>query len=52
VSPGSYYGLDAVSLRALRPWLCEEADGPTCAAEMFKFVEELIDNGIVHAAAA
>ncbi|MGH6845870.1 MAG: PqqD family peptide modification chaperone [Methylocella sp.] len=66
VTAGRYYGLNAVALRIWelleRPatigWLCArlceefEVDAQTCEAEVLKFVNELIDNGIVHAAAA
>jgi Coenzyme PQQ synthesis protein D (PqqD) len=65
VNAGSYYGLNAVAVRIWelleRPRtiadLCErlreefEVDTPTCEAEVLKFVRDLIDNGIVHAAA-
>jgi Coenzyme PQQ synthesis protein D (PqqD) len=63
---GSYYGLNAVAvgiwellecprtIAALFVRLCEEfeVDAPTCEADMLEFVNDLIDNGIVHAAAA
>lgn len=66
VTAGRYYGLNAVAARIWelleRPMtiaelcarLCEEfeVDAQTCEAEVLKFVNELIDNGIVHAAAA
>jgi hypothetical protein len=66
VTAGRYYGLNAVAVRIWelleRPMtiaelcarLCEEfeVDAQTCEAEVLKFVNELIDNGIVHAAAA
>jgi hypothetical protein len=66
VAAGCYYGLNAVAVRIWelleRPMtiaelcarLCEEfeVDAQTCEAEVLKFVNELIDNGIVHAAAA
>jgi Coenzyme PQQ synthesis protein D (PqqD) len=66
VAAGRYYGLNAVASRIWelleRPMtiaelcarLCEEfeVDAKTCEAEVVNFVNELIDNGIVHAAAA
>jgi hypothetical protein len=66
VTAGRYYGLNAVAARIWelleRPMtiaelcarLCEEfeVDAQTCEAEVLKFVNDLIDNGIVHAAAA
>ncbi len=66
VAAGRYYGLNAVAVRIWelleRPMtiaelcarLCEEfeVDARTCEAEVLKFVNELIDNGMVHAAAA
>ena len=66
VAAGRYYGLNAVASRIWelleRPMtiaelcarLCEEfeVDAKTCEAEAMNFVCELIDNGIVHAAAA
>jgi hypothetical protein len=66
VTAGRYYGLNAVAVRIWelleRPMtiaelcarLCEEfeVDALTCEAEVLKFVNELIDNGMVHAAAA
>jgi hypothetical protein len=66
VTAGRYYGLNAVAVRIWelleRPMtiaelcarLCEEfeVDAQTCEAEVLKFVNDLIDNGIVHAAAA
>ncbi len=66
VAAGRYYGLNAVALRiwellerpmtiaGLCALLCEEfeVDAQTCETEVLKFVNELVDNGIVHAAAA
>jgi hypothetical protein len=66
VTAGRYYGLSAVAARIwellerprtiaeLSARLCEEfeVEAPTCEAEVLKFVNELIDNGIVHEAAA
>lgn len=66
VTAGRYYGLNAVAMRIWelleRPvtiaWLCArlgeefEVDAQTCEAEVLKFVNELIDNGIAHAVAA
>jgi Coenzyme PQQ synthesis protein D (PqqD) len=66
VTAGRYYGLNAVALRIWelleRPMtiaeLCArlreefEVDARTCEAEVLMFVNELIDNGIAHAAAA
>jgi Coenzyme PQQ synthesis protein D (PqqD) len=66
VAAGRYYGLNAVASRIWelleRPMtigelcarLCEEfeVDAKTCEAEVLNFISELIDNGIVHAAAA
>ncbi|MGH6835913.1 MAG: PqqD family peptide modification chaperone [Methylocella sp.] len=66
VAAGRYYGLNAVALRIwellerpvtiaeLCARLCEEfeVDARTCEAEVLNFVSELIDNGIVHEAAA
>jgi hypothetical protein len=66
VSAGRYYGLNAVASRIwelletpktiaqLCAQICEEfeVDMQTCEAEVLKFVQDLIDNGIVHEAAA
>jgi hypothetical protein len=66
VVAGRYYGLNAVGTRIWdlleRPMtiaelcaqLCEEfeVEAQTCEAEVLKFVNELIANGIVHEAAA
>jgi hypothetical protein len=66
VAAGRYYGLNAVALRIWelleRPmtiaWLCArlceefEVDARTCETEVLNFVNELVGNGIVHAAAA
>jgi hypothetical protein len=66
LSVTAYYGLNAVAVRIwellerprtvaeLCTQLCEEfeVDAPTCEAEVLEFVNDLIDNGIVHAAAA
>jgi hypothetical protein len=65
VTAGAYYGLNAVALRIwelldqpktiaeLCEHLCEEfeIDASTCQSEVLTFVNELIDNRIVHAAA-
>jgi hypothetical protein len=66
VTAGRYYGLNVVAGRIWelleRPMtiaelcarLCEEFEvgARTCEAEVLRFMDELIDNGIVHAAAA
>jgi len=66
VAAGRYYGVNAVGARIwelletpmtvaqLCAQICEEfdVDARTCEAEVLKFVSDLIDNGIVHAAAA
>lgn len=66
VAAGCYYGLNAVAARIwellerprtiaeLQALVCEEfeVDASTCEPEVLKFVNDLIDNGIVHAAAA
>ena len=66
VTAGRYYGLNAVASRIwelletpktiaqLCAQICEEfeVDAQTCEAEVLKFVQDLIDNGIVHEAAA
>lgn len=66
VTAGSYYGLNAVGSRIwelleapktitqLCAQICEEfeVDAQTCEAEILKFVRDLIDNGVVHEAAA
>jgi hypothetical protein len=66
VTAGRYYGLNAVASRIwelletpktiaqLCAQICEEfeVDIQTCEAEVLKFVQDLIDNGIVHEAAA
>ncbi len=43
-----------VTITGLCARLCEEfeVDAQTCEAEVLKFVNELVDNGIAHAAAA
>jgi hypothetical protein len=66
VEAGRYYGLNAVASRIwelletpktvaqLCALLCEEfeVDAQTCETEVLKFASNLIDNGIVHEAAA
>jgi hypothetical protein len=66
ISAGRYYGLNAVASRVwelletpktiaqLCAQICEEfeVDMQTCEAEVLKFVQVLIDNGIVNEAAA
>ena len=66
VTAGRYYGLNAVASRVwelletpktiaqLCAQICEEfeVDAQTCEAEVLKFVQDLISNGIVHEAAA
>jgi hypothetical protein len=66
VVAGRYYGLNAVAARVWEllespktiAQLCAqiyeefEVDAQTCEAEVLKFVDALIDNGIVHEAAA
>jgi len=66
VDVGLYYGLNAVASRIwelletpmtvarLCALLCEEfeVDAQTCEAEVLKFVQDLIDNSIVHEDAA
>jgi Coenzyme PQQ synthesis protein D (PqqD) len=66
VTAGRYYGLNAVASRIWelleRPMtiaeLCArlseefEVDAKTCEAEVVNYVNELIDNGIAHAAVA
>jgi hypothetical protein len=66
VTAGRYYGLNAVASRIwelldtpktiaqLCAQICEEfeVDAQTCEAEVLKFVQDLIDNGVVHEAAA
>lgn len=66
VTAGRYYGLNAVASRLwellespktiaqLCAQICEEfeVDAQTCEAEVLKFVQDLIDNGVVHEAAA
>jgi hypothetical protein len=65
IAKGQYYGLNAVasriwelldkpqSIAELCTQLSEEfeVDAQTCEAEVLKFVEDLIDNGLIHAAA-
>ena len=66
VTAGRYYGLNAVASRIwelletpktiaqLCAQICEEfeVDAQTCEAEVLKFVEDLIVNGVVHEATA
>jgi hypothetical protein len=66
VPAGRYYGVNAVGARIwellehpttvaeLCARLCEEfdVDALPCNVEVLKFVNDLIDNGIIHAAAA
>ena len=66
IEAGRYYGLNAVASRIwellespktvaqLCEILCEEfeVDAQTCEAELLEFAQDLIDNGIVHEAAA
>jgi hypothetical protein len=66
VTAGRYYGLNTVASRVwelletpktiaqLCAQICEEfeVDAQTCDAEVLKFVQDLIGNGIVHEAAA
>ena len=66
VAAGRYYGLNAVASRIWElldspktiAQLCAqlseefEVDAQTCEAEVLKFVQDLIDNGLVHEAAA
>jgi hypothetical protein len=66
VTAGRYYGLNAVAARIwelletqrtiaqLCAQICEEfeVDAQTCEAEVLKFVQDLINNGLVHEAAA
>jgi hypothetical protein len=66
IDAGRYYGLNAVAARIwellespktiaqLCGQICEEfdVDAQTCETEVLKFVDALIDNGIVHASAA
>jgi Coenzyme PQQ synthesis protein D (PqqD) len=65
VAAGRYYGLNAVGSRIwelletqrtiaqLYAQICEEfeVDPQTCEAEVLKFVQDLINNGLVHEAA-
>jgi Coenzyme PQQ synthesis protein D (PqqD) len=65
VTAGRYYGLNAVASRIwelletpktiaqLCAQICEEfeVDAQTCKSEVLKFVQNLIDNGLVHEAA-
>jgi Coenzyme PQQ synthesis protein D (PqqD) len=65
VTAGRYYGLNAVASRIwelletpktiaqLCAQICEEfeVDAQTCMSEVLKFVQNLIDNGLVHEAA-
>ena len=66
VTAGRYYGLNAAASRIwelletpktiaqLCAQICEEfdVDAQTCEAEVLKFAQDLIDNGLVHEAAA
>jgi Coenzyme PQQ synthesis protein D (PqqD) len=66
VPAGRYYGLNAVASRIWElletpktiAQVCAqiseefEVDARTCEAEVLKFVQDLLDNGIVHKAAA
>ena len=66
VDAGCYYGLNAVASRIwelletpktialLCAQICEEfeVDAQTCEAEVLKFVQDLINNGVVHETAA
>ena len=66
VTAGRYYGLNAVASRIwelletpktiaqLCAQICEEfeVDAQTCEAEVLKFVQDLINNRVVHEAAA
>ncbi len=66
IEAGRYYGLNAAAARIwellespktiaeLSAVLCEEfeIEAPTCEADVLKFVNDLIANGIVHEAAA
>jgi hypothetical protein len=66
VPAGRYYGLNAVASRIWElletpktiAQVCAqiseefEVDAQTCEAEVLKFVQDLLDNGIVHKAAA
>jgi hypothetical protein len=66
IDAGKYYGLNSVAARIwelleqpatvaeLCAQICEEfdVDKQTCEAEVLKFAEDIIDNGIVHASAA
>jgi hypothetical protein len=66
VPAGRYYGLNAVASRIWElletpktiAQVCAqiseefEVDAQTCEAEVLKFVRDLLDNGIVHKAAA
>ena len=65
VTKGLYYGVDAVGLRiwelletpATVAEVCArlqeefQVDAPTCDAEVLQFVNDLMENGIVHAVA-
>lgn len=64
VDAGKYYGLNAVAARIwelletpqtvaqICAQICEEfeVEAPACEADIIKFVNNLLDNGIVHAA--
>jgi Coenzyme PQQ synthesis protein D (PqqD) len=66
VTAGRYYGLNAVASRIwelletpktiaeLCAQICEEfeVDAQTCEVEALKFVQDLVDNGVVHEVAA
>ena len=66
VTAGRYYGLNAVASRIwelletpktiaeLCAQICEEfeVDAQTCEVEVLKFVQDLVDNGVVHEVAA
>ncbi len=66
IAAGRYYGLNAVGVRIWEllesprdvAEICRqlveefEVDQPTCEAEVLRFVDELLDNGIVHDVAA
>jgi hypothetical protein len=66
VTGGRYYGLNAVASRIwelletpktlahVSAQICAEfeVDAQTCEAEVLKFVQDLVDNGLVHKAAA
>ena len=66
ITAGRYYGLNAVASRIwelletpktiaqLCAQICEEfeVDAKTCEAQVLNFVQDLIDNGVVHEASA